>query len=118
MTAERLLVDTNVLVYHLGGRADATRAVQGAEVHISFITEIEPQSKASLTEDDLKHIRDYRISDVNPAIKQLAAQLRRSHSLKLADALVAATALHLDIPLLTADGGFERLKDVLEIRSL
>ena len=41
MTAERILVDTNVLVYHLGGRADATRALQGVEVHISFITEIE-----------------------------------------------------------------------------
>jgi len=122
MTVERLLVDTNVLVYHLGGRTDATRAVQGVEVHISFITEIELQSKASLTETDLKYIKaamaNYRISDVNPAIKQLAAQLRRSHGLKLADAIVSATALHLKIPLLTADGGFERLKDVVEIRTL
>ncbi len=41
MTVERLLVDTNVLVYHLGGRADATRALQDVEVHISFVTEIE-----------------------------------------------------------------------------
>lgn len=40
MTVERLLVDTNVLVYHLGGRLDATRALQGKEVHISFVTEI------------------------------------------------------------------------------
>jgi predicted nucleic acid-binding protein len=122
MTAERILVDTNVLVYHLGGRADATRALQGVEVHISFITEIELQSKASLTELDLKHIRaamgNYRISDVNPAIKQLAAELRRTYTLKLADAIVAATALHLNIPLLTADGGFERLKEVLDIRTL
>jgi len=122
MTGERILVDTNVLVYHLGGRVDATRAVHGVEVHIPFITEIELLSKASLTEVDLKNIRaamaNYRISDVNPSIKQLAAQLRRSHGLKLADAIVAATALHLDIPLLTADGGFERLKDVVELRTL
>jgi predicted nucleic acid-binding protein len=122
MTAERILVDTNVLVYHLGGRADATQALQGVEVHISFITEIELQSKASLTELDLKYIRaamgNYRINDVNPAIKQLAAELRRTYSLKLADAIVAATALHLHIPLLTADGGFERLKEVLELRTL
>lgn len=122
MTAERILVDTNVLVYHLGGRADATRAVHGFEVHISFITEIELQSKATLTEADLRSIKaamvNYRISDINPAIKQLAAQLRRSHGMKMADAIVAATALHLDMPLLTADGGFERLKDVVELRSL
>ena len=122
MTAERLLVDTNVLVYHLGGRADATRALHGIEVHISFITEIELQSKTSLTSSDLILIQaalgTYRISDVNPAIKQLAAQLRRRHGVKLADAIVAATALHLNLPLLTADGGFDRLKDEMEIRSL
>lgn len=122
MTAERLLVDTNVLVYHLGGRSDATRAVQGVEVHISFITEIELQSKASLTERDLNMIRaamaNGRISDINPAIKQLAVDLRRTRVLKLADAVIAATALHLDLPLLTADDGFSRVKDILDIRSL
>lgn len=122
MIVERLLVDTNVLVYHLGGRADATKALQDVEVHISFITEIELLSKASLTEVDLKNIRaamtHYRISDVNPAIKQVAASLRRTYGLKLADAIVAATALHLDLPLLTADGGFERVKDAVEVRSL
>ncbi len=61
---------------------------------------------------------NFRISDVNPSIKQIAAALRRAHGMKLADALVAATALHLNIPLLTADGGFERLKGELDIRSL
>ena len=122
MTAKRILVDTNVLVYHLGGRADATRTLQGAEVHISFITEIELQSKPSLTENDLSSIHTalahYRISDINPAIKQLAALLRRRHSLKLADAIVAATAIHLDIPLLTADSDFERLAKVMKVRLL
>lgn len=122
MTAERILVDTNVLVYHLGGRNDATRALQDVEVHISFITEIELQSKASLTGSDLASIQaalaNFRISDVNPVIKQLASLLRRRHGLKLADAIVAATALHLDMPLLSADGGFERLREVLDVRWL
>ena len=122
MIAERILVDTNVLVYHLGGRADATRALQDKEVHISFITEIELQSKASLSASDLEHISvalmNYSISDVNPAIKQIAAQLRRQYGLKLADAIVGATALHLNMPVLTADGGFERLRKMMEVRSL
>ncbi len=122
MIVERLLVDTNVLVYHLGGRPDATRALQGKEVHISFVTEIELQSKASLTAADLGSIKvalsNYRISDLDPSIKEKAAALRRTHGLKLADALIAATALRLDLPLLTADGGFERMRSILDIRSL
>ena len=66
-----------MLVYHLGGRNDATKALQGKEIHISFVTEIELQSKASLNRSDLEQIQlailNYRISDVNPAIKRIAA---------------------------------------------
>lgn len=69
MTVERILVDTNVLVYHLGGRPDATKALQGVEVHVSFVPEIELQSKTTLTARDLSSIQaalaNYRISDVN-----------------------------------------------------
>ncbi len=122
MTVERILVDTNVLVYHLGGQPRATRALDGAEIHISFVTEIELQSKATLSENDLTAIRaalaNYRISDVNPAIKHLTALVRRRHGLKFADALVAATAMHLNLPLLTADNVFSRLDKVLKVRML
>ncbi|MCB0772470.1 MAG: type II toxin-antitoxin system VapC family toxin [Flavobacteriales bacterium] len=122
MTAERILVDTNVLVYHLGGQPRATRALDGAEIHVSFVTEIELQSKSTLSENDLAAIRaalaNYRISDVNPAIKHLAALMRRRHGLKFADALVAATAMHLNLPLLTADNAFSRLDKVLKVRRL
>ena len=81
MIGERVLVDTNILVHHLGGVPKATKALQDAEVHISFITEIELQSKPSLSEEELVSIRsaltNYSISDVNPGIKSVAARLRR-----------------------------------------
>ncbi|MEO7080955.1 MAG: type II toxin-antitoxin system VapC family toxin [Flavobacteriales bacterium] len=122
MIGERVLADTNILVYHLGGVPKATSALQGAEVHISFITEIELQSKPGLPEEELVSIRaalaNYSISDVNPSIKIVAAKLRREYGLKLADAIIAATALHLDIPLLTADSGFDRLDKLVKVRKL
>lgn len=122
MIGERVLADTNILVYHLGGVSMATSALQGAEVHISFITEIELQSKPGLTEEELVSIRaalaNCSISDVNHGIKSVAAKLRREYGLKLADAIIAATALHLDIPLLTADSAFKRLEKVISLRML
>ncbi|MGV9013695.1 MAG: hypothetical protein ACOH13_13970 [Flavobacteriales bacterium] len=57
MIGERVIVDTNILVYHLGGVPKATKALQDAEVHISFITEIELQSKPGLLEAELVSIR-------------------------------------------------------------
>jgi predicted nucleic acid-binding protein len=122
MIGERVLVDTNILVYHLGGVPKATKVLQGAEVHISFITEIELQSKPGLPDEELASIRsalaNYSISDVNPGIKSIAAKLRREHGLKLADAIIAATAFYLDIPLLTADSGFDRLDELVKVRKL
>ncbi len=122
MTADRVLADTNVLIYLIGGNVSAAKALQGLNVNISFVTEIELMSQRSLTASDLNDIEHLLsglwISDVNPNIKIIAAKLRREHGLKLADAIIAATALHLDISLLTADSGFDRLDKLVKVRKL
>lgn len=115
-------MDTNILAYHLGGYKPATKALEHTVVPISFVTEIELQSKPGLSRSDLLSIlsalANYQVSDINHVIKFLSAQLRREHGLKLADAIIAATAMHLNVPLLTADNGFQRLGKLLEIRML
>ncbi len=52
------------------------------------------------------------IIDLQPAIKAKAIALKQSHTLKLPDALVAATAYHSGLPLLTADKGFAVFHDL------
>lgn len=122
MTGDRILADTNVLIYLIGGSASAARAMQSLSVHISFVTEIELKSQRSLSSADIAGINELlgnlSINDINRAIKDTSAQLRREHGLKLADAIIAATAMHLNVPLLTADNGFQRLEKLLEIRML
>lgn len=96
--------------------------MQSLSVHISFVTEIELKSQRSLSSADIAGINELlgnlSINDINRAIKDTSAQLRREHGLKLADAIIAATAMHLNVPLLTADNGFQRLEKLLEIRML
>lgn len=122
MTGDRVLADTNVLIYLIGGSELAASALQGLSVHISFITEIELKSQRFLTVVEIEGINELlgalSRNDINQAIKDIAAKLRREHSLKLADAIIAATAMHLNVPLLTADNGFQRLGKLLEIRKL
>ncbi len=50
-----------------------------------------------------------QIIELNPAIKSAVVALRRQHRVKLPDAIVAATALWLGVPLLTADTGFSHI---------
>ncbi len=52
---------------------------------------------------------------MNHAIKQKAIQLRQVHRLKLPDGIVAATALYLDCPLMSADKGFSKIKEVNQV---
>jgi len=46
----------------------------------------------------------------NNSIKSEYKSLRKSYKLKLADSIIAATALALDIPLMTADKQFKVIK--------
>jgi len=45
-------------------------------------------------------------------INKLTIKNRREHKIKLPDALIAASALHANIPLLTFDKGFSQLKSL------
>ncbi|HMU13554.1 MAG TPA: PIN domain-containing protein [Flavobacteriales bacterium] len=46
---------------------------------------------------------------IHSAIEELAIHIRRKHKFKLPDSIIAATASHLDISLMTADHRLERL---------
>jgi len=42
-------------------------------------------------------------------IKNLAIQLRQKQNIKVPDAIIAATCLFLEVPLVTADKGFKNI---------
>jgi len=50
-----------------------------------------------------KFLNDCIIVDLNEEIKKMAIAIKQKHSVKLPDSIIAATALYLEIPLLTAD---------------
>ena len=50
---------------------------------------------------------------IDPAIKSAAIAIRRAYRLKLPDAIIAATAQHLEVPLITRN-----VKDFAHINSL
>jgi len=52
------------------------------------------------------------IAELTPQIKGLVKDLMQGFRVKLPDAIIAATALYLDLPLLTADAGFKKIPDI------
>jgi predicted nucleic acid-binding protein len=113
MNGTDYLVDTNILIHSGNGDQAITEFLQNKTVFVSFISEMELLSKAGLTNDHIKIlqslINDCVLVDFNHEIKSEAIKIRRQHRLKLPDAIVAASARYLKLPLLTADKDFKKL---------
>lgn len=122
MTVKSLLVDTNVLIHHWDGDTRTIPLLEDAIIHASFVTEIEilgfhgytAHERAKVTAD----LAFIRIVDLDAGIKSAAIDLRVRYRMKLADALVAATAIRLGVPLVTEDKHFKKLKNELTLHLL
>ena len=108
-----MLVDTDVLIWHLRGYAQATRRLDQLNgLTLSAVTYLEVlqgmRNKAELAA--VKKMLERRSATVLPltdAITQQAVALMESltlsHGLQMGDALIAATALEHRLPLLTGN---------------
>ncbi len=83
---------------------------------ISFISEVELLGFNGLNKTEevkLKSlIADCFCIDWNSKIKEQTIELRKNYAIKLPDAIIAATSLVFDIPLISADKGYSKIKNL------
>src|SRR5580704_17645118 len=107
MNGNSFLLDTNIVLCLLSGDKTIASLINEKEVYVSFITEMELLSYNKLTHEEGKKIKSFLtdafIIEMNVSIKEKAIQIRRENFIKLPDCIIAATAEHLQIPLLTSD---------------
>lgn len=116
MSGIRVLCDTNPLIYLLDGNKEIANFLNNKQIHISVITELELFGKPDLSENDRKVIETMLencfITEINHEIKQIYKDIKQNYTIKLPDAVIAATAISLDIPLLTSDSDFQKILDL------
>lgn len=116
MNGDSLVVDTNIALYLLNGDKTLATLLNERHIYISFISELELLGYSGLSEKDKKQITVFlnqcQIIDINSRIKEKAIQLRKTYSLKLPDCIIGATALALDIPFITSDKEFNKVKEL------
>ncbi len=107
------VADTNILLYILEGQS-GIESLLHYSFAVSVISEIELLGKHEITREETSIIEallaDCSIIELNTPIKNRAIQLRQKQKIKLPDALIAATAIELQIPLVTADKRLERIE--------
>ncbi|HXW33758.1 MAG TPA: type II toxin-antitoxin system VapC family toxin [Acidimicrobiales bacterium] len=101
------LLDTDVLIDHLQGH----RALELDELTVSVITQAELFAGNQREEPAIEALLTRLTTvDVDATIARVAGRIRRSTRLGLADALIAATAVEHQLPLMTRNRRhFERV---------
>src|SRR5258708_36905696 len=115
MNGKEILIDTNIILYLLKGNDTLEEMLQGKEIYISFITELELIGFKNITANEEKQVtlllKDCLIISLNTSIKEKYVEIRKKYQLKLADAIIAATAISTAIPLITSDKQFKIVKE-------
>ncbi len=116
MSGNKVLLDTNIALYLFKGDQELANALQDAEAYVSFINELELFGHKDITAEEITWIElfleECSIMEINQGIKDITINLRQKYSLKLPDAIVAATAIFLGISLISADKHFDKISEL------
>ncbi|MBM6499123.1 type II toxin-antitoxin system VapC family toxin [Flavobacterium macrobrachii] len=109
------LADTNFLIFTSQGNP-IVETFLDYNIGISFISEMELLGVFSISKiqkSNMQKIIDQCfVIDFNLEIKKSAIQLKQKYKVKLPDAIIAATAIHYNIPFITADADFKIIKEL------
>ena len=96
MSGNSILIDTNIALYLLDGDVDVAKILDGQEVYISIISELELLGYQGISESEKLKVKAFLdnciIIELNQTIKDLTIELKQAHRIKLPDAVVAATS--------------------------
>jgi len=120
VNGENILIDTNIALYLLSGDTVVAEILDSKNVYISFITELELLGFTGITSEEHQLIenflKDCIIVDLNESIKQATIKLKQRNRIKLPDAIIGATSIYMNIPLISADVIFETIDEMQFIR--
>lgn len=93
MNGNKLMVDTNVLLYLMQGDSTLVSILEGKNIYVSFVTELELYSFRPLSQEEKSKINillsQCTIIDITAGIKQFTIDLRQNYPIKLPDSIIA-----------------------------
>ena len=116
MSGTKFLADTNTIIYFFNGHPKAINALDGKDIFVSAITEIELLSFHGLSDESREGIKEFledcTIFELTEKVKNLTINIKKAHKIKLPDAIIAVAAQFLKIELITFDKGFAKIPDL------
>ena len=100
------LIDTNIIIYYLEGEQAAISFLRThrGKLSISSITWMETLSYPFTAEEEQvvrTFLQEFRLIEISSPVMELSVEIRRKKKMKLPDAIIAASAVHHDLILVT-----------------
>lgn len=112
----KLLLDTNIIIFLLNGDERLTELLNGIEIYVSVITEIECLAYPRISKDEKdgmkKFFQECTIVGLSNEVKESTIEIRAKYRLKLPDCIIAATAISTNLPLISADHDFSKIEEL------
>jgi len=116
MNGNNIFLDTNIILYLLNGDDTLGTFLNQKQLYISMITELELLAFNGISKKEEKVISDFlnqcKIIPINQMIKDETIRIRKKYRMKLPDSIIIATALYLDLPLITSDLEFKKIEEL------
>ncbi len=116
MNGNKLFLDTNIVLYLLNGDETLAELLNEKQLYISVITELELLAFKGITLKEEKIIKEFiancKTVNINDNVKKETIRIRRAYGTKLPDSIIIATALYLDLPLITSDTDFKKVEEL------
>lgn len=118
MTGIDFLVDTNILIYLHEAKPEVLSFLDYSW-SCSVISEMELLGALNLTKTEKQKLQslldDCIIFPFDNDVKEIVIKIRQTKKIKLPDAIIAATAIHYNLPLVTSDTGFKNISGLTVI---
>ncbi len=115
MNGVDFLADTNFLI-HINQGNPIVEPFINYNFAVSFITEIELLAAFNISKIQRKQfkdlIEDCLVIEMDYKIKSKCIEIRNKYKLKIPDAIIVASAIVCNLPLITSDKEFEKVKEL------
>lgn len=116
MNGSKIFLDTNIILYLLNGDRTLAELLHQKQFYVSVITELELLAYKGITDKEEDIVKEFlsecKILSINNKIKIETIDIRKTYNLKLPDSIIIATALYLDLPIITSDTEFKKVKEL------
>lgn len=116
MSGIDFIYDTNIFIYIIQGNPHVSHFAEAGSFSLSVISKLELLGKFEIDTEEKRIVSELiswgHVFDLDEQIQNKTIELKQTYKLKLPDAIIAATAIYNNLPLVSADKGFAQIQEL------